>query len=131
MPPSFTAEDLGLGTDLLDQLTAACANNAVPLPIDAAINLAVGKVDLYTAGYALTDDHYKRLVRALAVYELYEKAGGGIPTAQEKNNTDALQELHDIRDGKFPALAKLGQTAGSVSGTGAKWGSDERIGIRS
>jgi hypothetical protein len=92
----------------------------------------VGKVDLYTAGYALTDDHYKRLVRALAVNELFEKAGAGVPSATEKNNTEALQELRDIRDGKFPALAKAGETAGGVSptGSGSKWGSDDRIGLR-
>lgn len=129
--PTFAAEDLGLGSEVLDQLTAACANNGVPLPIDSAIDAAVGMVTDYTTKYVLTDLRYERLVRALAVYELYRLAGGGIPQGIDDGNNKALSELKDIRDGKFPDLARIGETAGSVTAAKGKWGSQTAIPMRS
>lgn len=126
----LTPDDLGLGQDTLNQLTSACSSQGNIDPIDAAILVAVAQVDLYTAGYTLAEAHYKRLARALAVYELYRLAGDAIPDKHEKANAAAMAELKDIRDGKFPALAKTGEAAGTVSGGGAKWGGAARIEMR-
>jgi hypothetical protein len=128
--PIFAAEDLMLGAEALDQLTSACANNGLPNPIDSAIEAAVGMVDDYTRQYALTDLHYKRLVRALAVYELYRLAGGGVPDAIAEAYKMAVTELKEIRDGKFPDLARDGETPGSVTAAKGQWGSAVRFDAR-
>jgi hypothetical protein len=128
--PTFTPEDLSLGNEVLDQLTSACANNGVPNPIDSALQVAVGMVDDYTTQYVLTDLRYKRLVRALAVYELYRLAGGGVPEAIAEANKTALTELKEIRDGKFPDLAREGETPGSTTAAKGNWGSAERFDAR-
>lgn len=128
--PIFVAEDLSLGTDVLDQLTAACANGGIPNPIESAIEVAVGMVDDFTGKYVLTDLRYKRLVRALAVYEMYRLAGGGIPEGITDANKTALAELKDIRDGKFPDLARDGETPGSVTAAKGNWGSAEKFNAR-
>lgn len=129
--PTFTPEDLLLGTDVLDQLTSACANQSVSDPIGRAIATAVGMVDDYTTQYVLTDLRYERLVRALAVCELYRLAGGGVPDAIDQANKAAVRELEAIRDGKFPDLARVGESAGSVTGVKAQWGSQRPIPMRS
>lgn len=128
--PTFVAEDLMLGQETLNELTAACSNSGIADPCASAIQLGVSMVDDYTTKYALTDDRYKRLVRALAVYELYRLAGGGVPDAIEKANTAAMRELEGIRDGKFPDLARKGETAGAVTATKAAWGSVPRVAMR-
>jgi hypothetical protein len=128
--PTFAAEDLLLSSETLDQLTSACANNGVPLPIDRAIKTAVGMVDDYTTQYAITDDRYERLMRPLAVYELYQLAGGGVPDAIAKANEKAIAELKEIRDGKFPDLAREGETPGSTTAAKGNWGSAERFDAR-
>jgi hypothetical protein len=128
--PTFTPEDLLLGSDVLDQLTSACANQSISDPIARAISTAVGMVDDYTTQYVLTDLRYERLVRALAVYEMYRLAGGGVPQGIEDANKAAVRELEAIRDGKFPDLARVGEAAGSVTSAKGKWGSQAAIPMR-
>ena len=123
--PTFVAEDLMLGTDVLDQLTSACSNAGITDPCGSAIEAAVGMVNDYTTKYVLTDLRYKRLVRALVVYELYRLAGSGVPEAIDEANKMAITELKDIRDGKFFDLAKQGETPGTVTEAPAAWGSKD------
>jgi hypothetical protein len=129
--PTFTPEDLSLGSEVLDQLTSACANQLIVDPIASAISQAVGMVSDYTTKYVLTDLRYQRLVRALAVYELYRLAGSGVPDAIDQANKTAIAELKDIRDGKFPDLARVGEAAGAVTVAKGKWGSQAVIPMRS
>jgi len=129
--PTFVAEDLLLGLSEIDELTAACSNRSIVDPVDKAIVTAVGMVERYSAGYVLTEEHYKDLVRPIAVFKLHCLAAGSAPDGIEKLYNDAKEELEGIRDGKFPALAKTGEAAGSVSSAKGNWGSDERIAIRS
>lgn len=128
--PTFTADDLSLGKDVLIQLTDACSNGGILNPIESSIEAAVGMVDDYTTQYVLTDLRYKRLARALAVYELYRLAGGGVPEAIAEANKTALNELKEIRDGKFPDLAREGETPGSVTAAKGEWGSATKFEAR-
>lgn len=128
---AFTPEDLGIGQDEMNQLVSACANKGITNPVADAIGLGVEQVSLYTAGYALTVETYQRLVRGLAIPHLYWLANGSKRDGDEDSESKVLRELEAIRDGKFPALAKAGETPGSVTAGGGSWGSATKVEMRS
>lgn len=127
--PTFAPQDLALSQDDLNGLTEALANRGILDPISSVIDGAVDQVSFYTRGYSLTDLHFRRLVRALAVHELYRLAGQ-VPEGHDKALMVALDELKAIRDGKFQNLAASGETPTSQPKARAGWGSSAPFGER-
>lgn len=126
MAVEFTAEDLALGLRELEKLKLALANRGLTERLAQVIADAVAQVDLYTQGYTLTEAHYRRLVRGLAVYEAYRLAAGATEE-HRKGYDDALKEITAIRDGKFPGLATSEQEAGETAPARGNWGSRDKI----
>jgi hypothetical protein len=119
----LSREQLGLSEKVLLELRDALSNQGYLEPFTTATDEAAGVVTSYTSAYNLDAQHRNRLERALAVYDLYYKLGS-IPEAVQKAYDEAMKELRDIRDGKFPGLASSdGDSAGS---TGA-WGSRTKL----
>jgi len=119
---SFLTEDLLLPDDELDQLRRALSNVALPEPIEASIIEAEGVVTDYTIRYVIGEDRRKRLVRPLAIHALYTLIGT-VPDAHQKAYDAAMQELRDIRDGKFGVELQVPETGASQ----ASWGSETKI----
>lgn len=123
---TFAPPDLALSQDDLNGLTEALANRGILDPVSSVIDGAVDQVEFYTRGYSLTALHFRRLVRALAVHELYRLAGQ-VPEGHTKALDVALDELKGIRDGKFQNLAASGETPTDQAKAKAGWGSQTRI----
>lgn len=122
MPP-ITEADLLLGQRALDDFHSARLNRGLTLPVQEVIDGAVGRVGQFTARYVLADDHYRRLVRPLAVYDLMNFPGSVIPEGIKADMENALKELREIRDGKFADTLTPATTAPSVGA----WGGTSRI----
>jgi hypothetical protein len=123
----LTAEDLLLPTAELDALNAALTNSAATDPIEWAVSEAQQTVKDFTAHYLIPETRQKRLVRALAIHELYRLAGP-IPENHAKAYDAAMAELRDIRDGKFTDLAASITTPSPRSP--GNWGSQTRLAMR-
>ncbi len=128
--PTITKDDLLIPQSEQDAIKNALKNTTINDPWTPAITRAIQLVDTYTARYALSDDHYKRLVTPLTLWFCYEHSGA-IPSPKQNAYDQALLELRDIRDGKFADLLALKdpQPAQTSSRAGA-WGSQEPIRIR-
>jgi hypothetical protein len=129
MRPSLGEADLLLGQKALDQIVRARTAQGITQPVLAVIEAAAGTVNDYTSRYVLDAERWRRLVRMLAVHDLMNFPGGSIPDAVVKARTEALQELKDIRDGKFRDLLLESASAPAVA-TGA-YGSNTPLPIPS
>lgn len=118
---SFAPSDLHISQDEQDKITAALANAIVTDPIQNTIEEEVQTVADYTTRYTLPGQRQQRLVRALVLHKLYSLLGD-VSKARADDFENAMQELKDIRDGKFPELAQ----SGSAAAVGA-WGSQTRL----
>lgn len=118
---AFLVQDLLLTEEKLQLLTAALANLGQADPLGTAIAEAESTVARYTAGYDLGEDDRKTLVRRVALFNAYALAGP-VPDEISKAYDKAMDELRDIRDGKFVQSAQDGSGAGQ-----AKSGSNPRI----
>ncbi len=99
--PPFTETDLLLGDRALDDLHAARLNKGLTQPLQDVIDGAVATVQRYTARYRLGDDHFRKLVRALAIQEAMSFPGMGVPPAIKDAGDRAMSELKDILGNKF------------------------------
>ncbi len=118
---SFAKSDLHVSQDEQDKITAALANATVTDPLQNTIDEEVQTVTDFTSRYTLANERHQRLVRALVLYKLYSLIGD-VSKARSDDFDNAMQELRDIRDGKFPELT----LADSVAAAGA-WGSQTRL----
>ncbi len=128
MAITFTEEDLlvDISQEELDGIAKELVSEGEPEPIATTIAEQVQKVEDYTARFAVPELRYKRLVRALVLFELYSRLVE-IPQKRETKHREAMQELHDIRDGKFPDLMlEEPSPAGVPSGQG-NWGSKAKL----
>lgn len=121
---AFTPPDLLLTEEKLAQLTAALANTGQTDPLGTAIAEAESTVARYTAGYDLGEDDRKSLIRRVALFGAYAFAGP-VPDEISRAYDKAMEELRDIRDGKF---AQSAQTQSGASQ--AKSGSNPKISPR-
>jgi hypothetical protein len=122
--PTITRDDLLIPEAEQTAVLSALGNSEQTDPWTPAIAQAIQKVDAYTARYTLTDNHYKRLVRALALWEAWALTGN-IPDSKQKLYDAAMKELEDIRDGKFDGTLTLA----SSTAAGA-WGSETKVNLR-
>jgi len=121
---AFLVQDLLLTDEKLALLTAALANTGQTDPLSTAIAEAESTVARYTAGFDLGEDDRKALVRRIALFNAYALAGP-VPDEISKAYDKAMDELRDIRDGKF--LQSAQDTTGSGRG---KSGSNPKINPR-
>lgn len=124
----FTEADLlsDISSDELDGIGAQLVVFGDPDPIATTIAEQAQKVEDYTLRYNVPLDRAKRLVRALVLYELYARLSSP-PEKRKYKYEEAMKELRDIRDGKFPDLAiEDPPPAGLPKGKGA-WGSKCKI----
>jgi hypothetical protein len=117
---AFLVSDLLLTEEKLALLTAALANTGQVDPMGTAIAEAESTVARYTAGFDLGEDDRKALVRRVALFNAYALAGP-VPDEIGKAYDKAMDELRDIRDGKFVQSAqdKTGSSQGK-SGSSPK-----------
>lgn len=89
-------------------------------PVAEEISAACAKVDTYCTGYEMSPGLTTGWARDIAAHQVAKRLG--TPTeAQIRAYDRALKEIEDVRDGKFPNLAKTaGATAGKVISGGKK-----------
>ena len=121
----LTKTDLLLKDDELAQLTEALENLGIADPIAQKAAEVAQLFAQYTARYIIGEENAKRLQRPIIIYELYALIGAASRTIEASKDA-ALQELKDIRDGKFPGLELAESQPEHVAGAGA-WGSKTQI----
>lgn len=116
---TFLETDLNVSDVEIASIKAALANAGQP---DALTNIILEqqqKVTDYTLRYLLDDNRLRRLVRALVLWETYALLGQPIPTQHDVKYKEAMAELKDIRDNKFPDLAiQQPSPVGTTANTG-------------
>ncbi|HXG46045.1 MAG TPA: hypothetical protein VNO52_00340 [Methylomirabilota bacterium] len=124
----FAESDLNLPQAQIDQIKAHLANTGQENAFVLQMTEAEGKVDDFTRGYDVADTLRRRLWRALVNYQLWALLQS-IPPAVESAYKEAMQELTDIRDGRFPHLPR--KTPATDTGLGrGNWGGADKIGLR-
>src|SRR5207249_11753092 len=101
----FTTSKLQLTDEKLALLETANKNTANPTPLTTACAEAESMVNDRTSGYNISADWHNRMCRAIAQFELWKHAGP-IPDEVLKAYDQAIQDLDDIREGKYPLLAQ-------------------------
>ncbi len=128
MAITFTEEDLlvDISQEELDGIAKELVSDGDPEPIARTIAEQLQKVEDYTARFEVPELRYQRLVRALVLFEIYARLAE-IPKKRQTKYDEAMKELKDIRDGKFPDLMlEEPPPAGIPSGHG-NWGSKEKL----
>jgi hypothetical protein len=111
---NFTKDNLLITAKEQTAITAALANTTETDPITTAVNQAVTQVEAYTARWAVPDAWLKKLVRALALHDLYAQFQE-VPKNRADAYAQAMQELKDIRDGKFEMLDEAEPQPGTLA----------------
>lgn len=124
----FTEQDLlvDISQEELDGVAKELVRLGDPEPIETTIAEQTQKVESYTLRYAMPASWVKRLVRALCLYELYARLGT-IPEKRRAKYEEAMKELRDIRDGKFPDLALEDPPPEGLPAGGGRWGSEAKL----
>lgn len=126
--PTFTQDDLSLPPNQLAQLTTGLANLGVADPVGGAVAESTDKIALYSRGYVIPDSQWRRLMRPLAIWSLFNLIGQ-VSEAQQKAYEDAMKELEAIRDGDFDL--PLAETDPEIpESRGGAWGSETKIATR-
>ena len=102
---AFTETDLlvDICQEELDGIARSLVAQGDPAPVVNTIAEQVQKMEDYTLRYDVPELRLKRLTRALVLFELYARLGS-IPQKRQTKYEEAMKELRDIRDGKFPDL---------------------------
>jgi hypothetical protein len=124
----FTEADLlvDISRVELDGIAKTLTTATDPQPIATTISEQSRKVDDYTRRHALELERENRLVRALVLFELSARLGK-IPEKRQRKYDEAMRELRDIRDGKFPDLALKDPLPGDLAGLEGYWGSERKM----
>lgn len=129
-PITFVEGDLlvDISQAELDGIAKSIMDAGFP-PITTTITEQRQKFYDYTRRFVVPDDRAKRLIRALVLYELYARLNPySIPKFRADKQRQAVDELEEIRDGKFLDLQKADDPVGGPTATGATWGSEPKIG---
>jgi len=124
----FAEQDLlpDISQEELDGIAKELVTGGDPGPIATAITEQTQKVEDYTLRYAVPADRFNRLLRPLVLWELYKRLGE-IPKKRQTAYDEAMKELRDIRDGKFPALALEDPAPEGLPEGQGNWGSATKI----
>lgn len=114
----------------LDALSTKLVVGGDPDPLTNAIARAQQTVDLYAGLWNIGVDWEKRLISAIALYEIVSRLNG--PDNDRKLAYEAaMKELRDIRDGKFKNLTQRDPLPAVINpgtlGTGFGFGSQDKI----
>jgi hypothetical protein len=122
---AFTETDLlaDISQEELDGIGKELVELGGENPIEATIAEQVQKVEDYTLRWAVPELRLKRLTRPLVLWELYKRLGA-IPDKRQTAYDEAMKELKEIRDGKFPDLAIQDPAPDGSPGSTAAWGSE-------
>lgn len=125
---AFTEQDLlvDISQKELDGIAKTLVNQGDPDPITTTITEQVQKVEDYTLRWNVPETRHKRLTRALVLYELYARLQT-IPEKRKLKYEEAMKELKDIRDGKFPDLAIEDPAPAGLPGSSGAWNSSTKI----
>lgn len=100
---ALTSEQIGAARSR--SLVSTETGEPLPDPVLEEIDAACAKVDTYTAGWLVPESlrtSYARDIAAWAIAKRLSNATEDQGTARER----ALKELEEIRDGKFPGIAR-------------------------
>ncbi|MHB8520724.1 MAG: hypothetical protein ACYDH9_08190 [Limisphaerales bacterium] len=120
---TFAESDLNVSQAEIDAIKAALANTGQADAMTNVIAEQKQKVIDYTLRYQLPDDRLRRLIRALVLFEIYGLIGQPVPTQHETKYKEAMQELKDVRDNKFPDLAPASPATVTTTANPGRWGS--------
>lgn len=127
---AFTFEESDLLPDISQEELDGIAKELVGLgdqePIATTIAEQIQKVEDYTLRYNVPALRCKRLCRALVLFELYARLQS-IPDKRKAKYDEAMKELRDIRDGKFPDLALEDPAPEGLPEGQGRWGSKTKI----
>lgn len=125
---AFTEQDLvpDISQEELDGIAKELVTPGDPTPIATAIAEQTQKVEDFTLRWAVPELRVKRLTRPLVLWFLYKRLGS-IPDKRQTDYDEAMKELREIRDGKFPDLAIEDPAPAGSPGSTATWGSEEKI----
>jgi hypothetical protein len=121
---AFSENDLLLSPDKLAQLTKALAPTGVPDPVQYFCDEGSGLVARMTNGYIIDPMSMRDMIRAVALFKCYSKAGP-VPKDIQKDYDDTMKELQAIAGGERPNLPKVVDPA-SQPITGG-WGSGCKV----
>jgi phage gp36-like protein len=121
---AMTPSQLLLTDEALAALTEALVTAGHPTALQDAIDEREQWVTARAARYAVPDSTLHRLVRALALWDLYTLVGQ-VSEATRKSYEAANAELDAIQSGKV--YLPVAPTAPSVPSGGAAWGSTTKI----
>lgn len=110
----------------LDGIAKELVTVGDPEPIATMIAEQAQKVEDFTLRYNVPELRLHRLIRPLVLWELYKRLGA-IPEKRQTAYDEAMKELREIRDGKFPDLAIEEPAPAGLPGSTGDWGSEERI----
>lgn len=122
----FTSSDLNLSQDELDEITAALANDTNTDPIGDAIAQRLATITDYTRRFSLAEDRIKRLLKPLVIFDLYSNLNR-VSDAQKRAFQSAMEELAQIRDGKFIDLPLASPAPQNTTGGKGAWGSRTKV----
>jgi hypothetical protein len=125
---AFTESDLlaDISQKELDGIAKKLVEQGDPQPISVTIAEQLRKVEDYAKRWKLEEERWKRLTRALVLFELYSRVGS-IPEKRKLKYEEAMKELREIRDGKFPDLAEEAPAPEGLPSGRGRWGSAEKI----
>jgi Bacteriophage Mu, Gp36 len=123
----FTRTDLLV--DISERELVAIAEKIVvpgdPDPITSTITEQQARMERYIHRYVVDDDWQKDLLRALVFWKLYKRLGS-IPKKREAGYEEAMKELREIRDGKFPDVPLKETPPEDIVSARGRSGSDKR-----
>jgi hypothetical protein len=120
MPDPYTPEFF-FTADEISSIEAVLQNGSDSTMLQDLVDDSAQKVRDYTLKYNIEAARQKRLVRALVKFEAYKEVGP-VPSQIELAWNDAMKELRDIRDNKFPDLLIQAPADPALASTPAAFG---------
>lgn len=124
---AFTQNKLGISADELNQIADALVGMGQPDSIITACAARDRHVRDTTAKYIVPEPTLQRLWGPLVVWDLYTLLPGEIPNNRQKAYDEAMAELKDIRDGKYPQYPLATVQPTGFAQSAAKWGGEKQF----
>ncbi len=119
--PAIGESDLDLPKGVMDSLIERFG--ASTDRVSGAIQEAAEMVNQYTFRYLLPAATWRRLVRAIARYRLFDIPGQPRPDEIKDEYIKVVKELEGIRDGEFRSVFPTNPDAAAQPTTLISWGS--------
>jgi len=123
---AFAESDLNLPQDEIDKLKAGLVNFGQANAFIHAIAEAEAKVRDWSSRFVVPTETLRRLWRPIVIYQVYVLVDD-LSKPRTQAYTDAMEELKEIRDGKFPQYPLADPQPTGLASSSGSWGSEERI----